>query len=219
MNKKLILLTAILGIALLLFTAVSAAPAEPDQFIIDSADGTTYMDLVGSSELEGLISTVAARYVIEYANLNRFVDLVPVPVELQTLLGEVAARYVIEFANQNRFVPLTYPFELIGDTTDPLLLTQVPTVFSGDSLSILWTTNEFTTGVVEYGEQPGVFSGSVADDYFRTQHTAIITGLTSGTIVYYRITMTDRSGNITTSQEYSVEISSVEYFYLPFLKR
>jgi hypothetical protein len=250
MNKKLLLPISILGAALLLIFAAYSARGAPDQFIIENADDSRYVSVVGSGELNDLIANVAARYVIEYANQNRwialalapaelqtllgqvaaryvieyanqnrFVGLTPAPTELQSLLGQVRARYVIEYANQNRFVPLGYPIDLIGDTTDPVLVTQLATVLTGDRLIIQWTVDEYTTGLVEYGVQPGSYTGTAVDAYFRLQHQVLISGLTPGTTIYYRITNTDRSGNVAVSQEYSVELNPVELFFLPITQR
>ncbi len=64
--------------------------------------------------LIGLICQVSPRFVIEYANANRFYSMLPASADLSTLLGQVGPRFVIEYANANKFYNLTAaPSELI----------------------------------------------------------------------------------------------------------
>ena len=251
MNRLLRYSISILGAALLVFLVAYAARGEPDGFIIENADENRYASLVGNATLTDLIRQVAPRFVIEYANWNRFASLGPMPTELRTLLGQVAPRFVIQYANWNRFAnlgplpdelliligqvaprfviqyanwnrfaPLTYPAGLINDTALPVILSTTAEPAGGGQILLQWTTDELTTAFVEYGIQSGNYTGRVDDPNFLTQHEVLFTPeLAKGLLVYYRITCTDRSGNVTVSPEYSIEVPVVDQFYLPFILR
>lgn len=207
----------ILVACLLMGLAWSAAGQESGGgFIISNADDSAYLDMAASAELNALIASVAPRFVVEFANALRDYDMTPAPDGLQTLLEQVGPRMVIEFANANRFYALDYPVDLIGDTTAPQV-SGVSATSSGNNVTVRWTTNEYTTSVLQYGTQPGVYTGSVVDNWYRRSHAITLSGLTPGATYYYRLQNTDRSGNSAQSGEYSFTVT--QSVYLPVVVR
>ncbi|MBE7530647.1 MAG: fibronectin type III domain-containing protein [Chloroflexi bacterium] len=185
-------------------------------FIIENADDTAYLNMVASAELNALIANVAPHMIVEFANALRDYDMVAVPGGLQTLLQQVAPRMVIEFANANRFYTLDYPAALIGDTAVPQV-SGVSATSSGDNVTVRWTTNEYTTSVLQHGTQSGVYPTSVEDNWYRLSHAITLSGLTPGATYYYRLQNTDRSGNSAQSGEYS--FTATQSVYLPVIVR
>jgi hypothetical protein len=166
--------------------------------------------------LQTLLDQVSPRVVVQYANTIRRVGLA-MPSELQTLLGQVSDRIVFQYANTNRQESLIYPVALFNDTTPPQVsgITTRPTGIG--SVTIAWTTDEFATSTVLYGTQPGVYPHTVSDPLYTKHHEITLTGLTVGTTYYYKVRSTDRSGNTTTSSEYS--FTAQVYVYLPLIMR
>ena len=177
------LVVAVIAIAA---AAVAAIPArsQPEQFIIQNADDSHTSTLAGSAGLGALISSVPPRFVLANANDNVFQALEPAPAALLALLGQVPGRFVLRHANANRFFPLNYPLGLINDATPPQVSQVAAGAVSGNRIRITWTSNEFTTSLVEYGSQPGAYTGSVQDNQYRVQHEITISGISSG-VTYY----------------------------------
>ena len=199
--------------------AVAAIPAlsQPEQFIIQNADASNTFTLVSSSGLGALISNIPLRFVLANANDNVFQALEPAPAALLALLGQVPGRFVLRHANANRFFPLNYSLELINDATPPQVSQVAAGAVSGNRIRITWTSNEFTTSLVEYGSQSGVYADSISDNQYSVQHEITISGASSGVTYYYRITNTDRSGNSAQSAEYSFVATTP--LFLPMVVR
>lgn len=195
--------------ALLLFSLVAisvfndAIHAQTSDFVIQNADGSKLYSILPSPDLNVLIENVVERFVIEHANGNRFYDLTPISDELQTLIGEVSDRFVISHANASKQYTLNYPGELISDITPPQISEPTATVSGTNAVTITWTTNEYTTSVIEYGLQPATYTLNVSDGLYRKNHEISLSDLTPGGVYYYRINDTDRGGNTYQSQEYS----------------
>ena len=211
-----LLLVVVIATAAAAFAAIPAR-SQPEQFIIQNADDSNTFALVGSAGLGVLIANVPPRFVVTSANENVFRALEPAPAALISLIGQVPNRFVMRHANENRFYTLDYPLELINDTAPPQVNQVAATAASGGRLRITWTTNEFTTSLVEYGGQSGVYADSVSDNQYRVQHEFTISGASSGVTYYYRITNTDRSGNSAQSVEYSFVVSMP--LFLPMVVR
>jgi hypothetical protein len=130
MNKSLgyRILWPVLGIVTVLVVALSLTrptSGQPDEFIIQNADATRTIDVMGDSQLTALLGQVADRIVFQYANANRLIQIVPAPAELKTLLGQTADRIVFQYANANRLIQIIpAPAELktiIGQTADRII--------------------------------------------------------------------------------------------------
>jgi hypothetical protein len=114
MMKRLILIPAALLLAVLVALAFRSRGWTADGFIISNADATSTLAMAPDQNLIGLINQISPRFVIEYANANRFYSMVPAPPDLLTLLGQISPRFVIEYANANRFYSMVpAPQELL----------------------------------------------------------------------------------------------------------
>ena len=78
-------------------------------------------------------------------------------------------------------------------------------------------TNEFTQARLDYGLSPGAYTQVMTDEEYQYGHVFIISGLLSETTYYYRVTVTDRSGNTYQSPEYSFKLQDDSYIYLPLV--
>jgi len=174
------------------------------------------------SDLTGRLAGVAPRLVLNGANHIRYIPVTAtLPPQLQTLLGQVGPRVVVLAANQTRQTPLVYPRALFNDTTPPQIRNIVVVVPPDNPTSAVdtWTTDEFATSVVRYGTRSGVYPWVVSDPLYYRQHRVVLTGLTQGTVYYYRVESTDRSGNTAASAEYTFVQRSLSRLYLPFITR
>jgi hypothetical protein len=151
------------------------------------------------------------RVVVEYANAILRENLVAVPGQLP-----LSDRVVVEYANAILRFELLYPLELIADTVPPEI-TPPSEMFSGGTVSITWTTDEFADSEVRYGGQSGQYTQTVSDPLYVKEHAIPLTGLTPGATYYYRVRSTDLSGNTSTSAEHSFTV--VISVYLPLVMR
>ncbi len=85
-----------------------------------------------------------------------------------------------------------------ADTTAPVVsAVQDSAGANGSTATITWTTDESATSVVQYGTTAAL--GSTTNGASGTSHSVALSGLTSGTTYYYRVTSADTTGNTTTS--------------------
>ena len=165
--------------------------------------------------LQTLLEQVSDRIIVQYANTIRQNGLAPVPGVLQTLLEQVSDRIIFQYANTNREYQLVYPIALINDTTVPQLSEVAVSVTGCDSVTIVWSTDEFADSEIVYGEQSGAYPHTVSDSLYARHHEITLTGLTPG-MYYYVVHSTDRSGNTATSSERSFTLACL---YLPLAGR
>lgn len=85
------------------------------------------------------------------------------------------------------------------DTTPPDITSPSATTIQKTSAKIVWTTNEATTGRVEYGTTTE-FGSQMNATASSTNHSLTLSGLTAGTLYAYRIHALDAAGNETISQ-------------------
>ncbi len=64
--------------------------------------------------------------------------------------------------------------------------------------TITWTTDEPATAILQYGADTA-YGSTISDPAFNTNHSMILTGLSPGQTVHYKITVEDTDGNITTT--------------------
>jgi hypothetical protein len=216
MNAHRIIFSGLVILAVLILV-VLPAHGQTEVIAVNGADATSNLSLAASSSLNTLIDTVEPRFVMQYANANRYYTLVPIPYILQTLLGQVGDRFIIQYANSNRLYTLTYPTNLIGDTTPPQMSGLAVNSMGGGIVTISWVTDEPATAALRYGTQSGTYTQMFNDDLYYKLHGFTLSGLTAGTSYYYRIGNTDRSGNSTESQELSFKVSG--FIYLPLIRR
>jgi phosphodiesterase/alkaline phosphatase D-like protein len=68
-----------------------------------------------------------------------------------------------------------------------------------NTATITWTTDRNTNSRVDYGTSPTALTLNSSDGNFVTSHSISLSGLTQGTVYYYRVTSADSSGNSSTS--------------------
>jgi predicted phage tail protein len=185
---------------------------------------TQYADLLEQiglaappAALNTYLSNVEARVGMQYSDRARHVGLAAVPDGLQTQLNNVANRLAFQYPDRNRQVALDFPVDLIGDTIPPTIVSAPEASFGSTTATVTWTTDEFTTYVFRYGSISGVYTEELSSTQFSKTHQAIMTGISASETYYYQITLTDLSGNQTTSQEY--ELKGDYYVYLPMIVR
>ena len=208
-----------LSIAVLLVAGLVAWPSvgprasgEAAGFIISQADATNTLSITGSSELTTLIQNTLPRFVFQYANAKNIVPITSPPEAMLSLVQTVEERFVMQYANASNTLAITYPLELIGDTTPPAI-SEITTSVTGGSFSLVVETSEYTTAVLKIGTSPGNYTTTLGDDQYRTQHTFAPGGLQTGVSYYYRVIVTDRSGN--TYQSPEATFTAISKVYLP----
>jgi hypothetical protein len=169
-----------------------------------------------SPQLQALFSQVSPRIILQYANTMRQERVAAPPGALQTLLGQVAPRIILQYANTSRQVTLAYPVALINDTTAPAI-SDVRTQVVAGGVKVTWTTDEFAANEVRYGTAPGVHTQTVSDPLYEKTHILTMTGLATGSTVYFMVASVDRSGNRAQSAEYQVRARMK--LYLPLVVR
>ena len=167
-------------------------------------------------ELANQLNAVADRIRLTYGDDARHLPLTVVPPVLQTQVNNIAERLVFQYPDRNRRTVLSYPVQIIGDNIAPIITVSPQASFNGNAAHITWTTDEFTTYVLQYGTSSGSYPDQVSGSLFYQHHQIMVTGLTAD-VYYYRIVSTDLSGNTSTSSEYVLERE--ELLFLPFVVR
>jgi len=92
----------------------------------------------------------------------------------------------------------------ICDVTAPQI-TEGPkaTFLTQTTASILWTTNENSDSVVEYGTASGIYKFTRSNQLLVTSHVIPLDELKSDTKYYYRVESTDAYGNTVQSSEHT----------------
>ncbi len=87
-----------------------------------------------------------------------------------------------------------------GEDNTPPIITNVNAQPSADgtSVTITWQTNEPANSSVNYGTNAGTLNNQHADANAVTSHSITLTGLTPGTVYYYRVSSSDGSINTAT---------------------
>jgi hypothetical protein len=191
--------------------------AQNPGFFIENADGSNYLSMTSSPGLISLISDVLPRFRIENANGNNFFEIQPAPAELENLVSQIAARFTLQSANGNSFFNFIYPRDLINDTSPPLIsnISFDPTACR--SMLVTWFSDEYTKGVITYGNQSGNYPYQASTELFEKWHSLPLPDLVPEQTYYFRIIDTDRSGNQTESQEFS--FIAPYCLNLPFINR
>jgi hypothetical protein len=246
-RRMFFLSTLLLFLFLSMWPAHYLVRGQSTGFVIDRADATNTLAMTGSSDLNPLIQSAQPRFVLQYANSSGLIPILappaglvillqsaqdrfvlqyanssktfpisPVPGDLSALLETAENRYVLQYANLTHTLALTYPVGLIGDTSAPTVST-VSTTVQGDSLSLTIQTSEYTTAILDIGASPGDYTITLSDDLYDTEHVFTPSGLQTGVTYYYRVTLTDRSGNSTRTPENTFTFTPMKQLYLPLL--
>ena len=90
-------------------------------------------------------------------------------------------------------------FSQLVDTAPPVI-GNVQVLSLQTSATISWTTNEATTGIVDYGLSSG-YTDFVSSDTLSTTHSVLLPSLDSGTPYHFEIVAEDASGNVAASAD------------------
>ena len=90
----------------------------------------------------------------------------------------------MRFADANHHHQIDYATELINDTTPPEVNNVGISLIDGQTATLPWSTNEYTTSLVEYGIQSGNYTESLVDDWYRKNHSLTLTGLNTGAFYF-----------------------------------
>jgi hypothetical protein len=190
------------------------------RFVMAFANANQYYNLTPiPAALDDLLDAMQPRFVTEFANAMRFYALTPIPSQLEMLLEQMAPRFVIEYANANRELALSFPVELIGDTTPPEG-GGIEFEPEGETRTMVsWTTDEYADSTVACGTQSGNYTMTFSDPLYVRVHAVTLSGLTPGSRYYCRVSSSDLSGNTYRSQEFSFEQVEGSFIYLPLVLR
>jgi len=190
------------------------------RFVMRFANTNKYLPLNPlPSALSDLLNDIQPRFAIQFAHANNYLSLIPIPSQLDTLIGQITPRFIFEFAKANRYITLSFPVDLINDTTAPQGSNIVVKPAGETSSTITWTTNEYANSTVRCGIQSGNYTMTFFDPLYVKQHSITLTGLTPGAIYYCVCSSTDLSGNTYQSQEFSFEQVEGSFIYLPLVLR
>ncbi|MCW5920770.1 MAG: DUF4082 domain-containing protein [Saprospiraceae bacterium] len=145
------------------------------------------------------------------ANANNLRGMVPVVSAVGTLLGITrnggAVSYTTEVIKgiEYAFFPAdagAYIATYGVDVTPPEItsVTATPNA-NGTEATVTWNTNESANSLVQYGTNPNNLNMSGSNAAPTLSHSILLTGLTPGTLYYYRVTSEDGVGNSATEPE------------------
>ena len=100
--------------------------------------------------------------------------------------------------NANSVVSATFDI----DTTAPII-SDIQVIPGDTSATVSWSTDELTTGVVDYGETSSYEFGFVEDTALLQNHTITLTGLNPDTTHHLQITAMDNANNSAVSSDVS----------------
>ena len=119
---------------------------------------------------------------------NISVDGTPVGYSLQTIKG---IQYALFSATSGNY-QASYASSL------PPVISAVAVTPGTTTATITWTTDKASNSRVDYGTSPTALTLNSSDGSLVTSHSIGLTGLTTGTLYYYRVTSVDGSGNTAT---------------------
>jgi hypothetical protein len=204
--------------------AMTGAPLFPlsvaPKFTIDTGDSTVNMQL---APLPFTLPAITPKFIIDNADLAAYWTLAPLPFTLPAIAG----KFIIDNADSTVWMDMGFPKDFYNDTIPPVIVIPPVVTQRTGTLVIIWTTDEYTVIKIWYGAEPGVYPYFVEIVLFAKTHQVTISlppELQSQSVktLYYKIELTDRSGNISATGEYQHEITQpppAKEIYLPFTRR
>lgn len=92
-----------------------------------------------------------------------------------------------------------------ADTTGPAFISIAAVSAQETEATIVWTTDEMAYGYIQYGETTDYKLATPKSTSTNIENTVSITSLTPGTTYHYRIVAEDENGNISYSQDRTLE--------------
>ena len=178
-------------------TYPSGIPDITASIIVEYANSISQFGLhVMPENLTNATRKVMPRIIVEYANSISHRELHEMSEELLNTTKEVPKRrLIVEYAESNSYIPLTFPLELMNDTTPPVIADVSVMNVTNNSAVIMWVTDEFADSILKYGENSTVYTKICKDELFVKEHVVTLTGLSPATSYYFVVNSTDRSGN------------------------
>ncbi len=96
------------------------------------------------------------------------------------------------------------------DTVPPVISAVVVSNIGSSSVSISWTTDEFSDSQVAYGPSALYGQSSVPSTALVTAHTETLSDLSPGTVYHFAATSRDASGNSATSSDFVFTTATVD---------
>lgn len=93
------------------------------------------------------------------------------------------------------------------DTTPPTISSVTAAGMTGSGATITWSTNESSTGSVDYGATTSYGSSAPASTASGSQ-SVTLSGLTANTTYHFRVSATDAAGNTAQSADYTFTTTS-----------
>ena len=84
-----------------------------------------------------------------------------------------------------------YAANYFQDITPPVISNVVATPHPDGTVTITWNTDEISDSKVDFGTVSNNLSQNVSNSSLVTSHSVVLTGLTPGTVYYYRVTSAD----------------------------
>jgi len=159
----------------------SSALSQSGGIVVDGADNTLEWAVAPSQTLMDLASGVETRYIVNYANTLRYIDLSPMPSALQTLVAQVGDRFIILWANTKHDFTLQAIPDALG-----MLLTGVQ-----DRPIILWAntnraiTPTYPTELISDTEPPAITGISATETTTGTTNIDWFTDEFADSVVEY----------------------------------
>lgn len=97
-----------------------------------------------------------------------------------------------------------------SDTTPPVISAETADSITGIGAVISWTTNEPSTGQVEYGKTAAYESQTSIDGSLVTNHAISLSGLSGNTLYHYRVKSVDASANLATGSDHTFSTVNVD---------
>jgi Purple acid Phosphatase, N-terminal domain len=96
------------------------------------------------------------------------------------------------------------------DAAAPVFYSVIATDLTGTSATIIWTTSEDATSLVEYGLTTGYGSTTTLALALVQSHRVALIGLSPKTIYHYRVKSTDASGNLSQSADHAFTTADID---------
>jgi hypothetical protein len=105
---------------------------------------------------------------------------------------------VSSFPNQS-FNAANYWVDLVFTNSGSPAISAVVAAVTATTSTITWSTDEQSNSRVDYGTAPDALNLNATNASLVTSHSVTLTGLTTGTVYYYRVTSVDNLGNSATA--------------------
>ena len=139
----------------------------------------------GSNGLQAMIPSVASTGALTSLTLGG----TPVTFVLQTIKG-------VEYAV---FTAATGTYTAVYNSPVPPIISAVTATPGATSATITWTTDKPANSRVDYGTSPGSLTLSQLNPTLTTNHSVTLTGLSSVTTYFFRVTSVDSAGGTATA--------------------